>query len=83
MNQEKLEVKLFPNPTMGTSKITWNLDRPVAIKVFDMSGSIIQQKEMGGDKHQAIIDIEQNRIYFIVLEQEGQKTWSGKLAKMQ
>lgn len=79
---ELVEVNLFPNPTTSSSKITWNADELMTLKVFNMNGALVDQQELRPEYREALINVEQKGVYFIVIENKGQTEWSGKLVKM-
>jgi len=77
-----VNVNLFPNPTTNTSKITWNFDKPMTLNVFNMNGSLVYQEELRPEVRESIISVEEKGVYFILIENNGQTEWSGKLVKM-
>jgi subtilisin family serine protease len=82
LESDLVNVNLFPNPTTSASKITWNADKQMTLKVFNMNGSLVHQEELRPETREATINVEDKGVYFILIENNGQVEWSGKLVKM-
>ena len=47
-----------------------------------MNGSLVHQEELRPETREATINVEDKGVYFILIENNGQAEWSGKLVKM-
>ncbi len=77
-----VQVKLYPNPTTSTSNITWDLQEEMTLVVVDVRGVIVHQQNLSAEMAITTIDLQDNGVYFLRLEKNGQPKWHGKLVKM-
>jgi len=74
----------MPNPFNGTTVVTYeNVEKQSALKVFDLSGRIVQSFELEGDSGQATIGSALSKgVYFVRIEQQGLVSKALKVVKV-
>ena len=77
-----VQVRLYPNPTTSTSNISWDLQEEMTLVVVDVRGVIVHQQNLSAEMAITTIDLQDNGVYFLRLEKNGQPKWHGKLVKM-
>ena len=82
MEESLIQVKLYPNPTTSTSNITWDLQEEMTLIVVDVRGVVVHQQNLSAEMRVTTIDLQDNGVYFLKLEKNGQPKWHGKLVKM-
>ena len=82
MEESLIQVKLYPNPTTSTSNITWDLQEEMTLIVVDVRGVVVHQQNLSTEMRVTTIDLQDNGVYFLKLEKNGQPKWHGKLVKM-
>ena len=81
-DQTLIQVKMYPNPTTSTSTIKWDLNEEMTLTVVDVRGVIVHQLSISPEMRITTIDLQNNGVYFLRLEKDGQPKWNGKLVKI-
>ena len=76
------EVNLFPNPSVNSTRIMWNMNEEMTLKVVDVNGSVVYQKAITTEMNETTLDIQEKGLFFIQLEKEGRQKWIGKLVRI-
>jgi len=82
MEESLIQVKLYPNPTTSTSNITWDLQEEMTLIIVDVRGVVVHQQNLSAEMRVTTIDLQDNGVYFLKLEKNGQPKWHGKLVKI-
>ncbi|MFN0176434.1 MAG: choice-of-anchor B family protein [Saprospiraceae bacterium] len=82
--EQMSSLSAMPNPFNGTTVVTYeNVEAQSILKVFDLSGRIVQTLELAGGTGQAVIGGSLIRgVYFARIEQKGQVSKALKVVKV-
>jgi hypothetical protein len=79
---EPFNAKVFPNPTNGNATLTWDEDEVTTLTIIDLSGKQVLNQIIAKGTRSASFTINDPGVYFALIEQNGEKKWSGKIVKL-
>jgi len=80
--REPFNAKVFPNPTNGNATLTWDEDEVTTLTIVDLSGKQVLNQIIAKGTTSASFTINDPGVYFALIEQNGEKKWSGKIVKL-
>ncbi|MDO8367551.1 MAG: choice-of-anchor B family protein [Saprospiraceae bacterium] len=82
--EETATLSAMPNPFSGATVIDYqNIENQSIMKVFDLSGHLVQTLELEGDSGQAVIGSKLSKgVYFVRIEQNGYASKPVKVVKV-
>lgn len=79
---KEINAKAFPNPTTDRTTITWNSEENVEITVLDMSGKIIEQRQVPSGTNRLSVELNESGVYLVQINTNGTALWTERVIKM-
>lgn len=73
------EIKLYPNPSNGTSKLMWNQAGVDAIEIYSAGGEQMRRQVLTEDVYSTELNVDLPGVYFVKLYADTEIIWVEKL----